>query len=797
LNALIGLRVLDLSETVAGAYCAKLFTDAGAEVIKVEPPSGHPLRRWSASGSVGTDDDVDGVLFRYLAADQKSVVADMADPQGPARVRELAAGSDIVISTSTSGLLEERGLSLADLSVANPAIVMIAITPFGLSGPRCGEDRPDFLLQALSGSLHNHGSPGRSPLAVGGRLGEWVAGPYAAAGGLAAHARAVWTGRAEMVDVSTLESLAITLVCYPSVAASMPGGVRRRATYTLIPGIEPCKDGFVGLTTLTVQQWLDFLAMIDRQDLMDDESLYDQRHRIARQSEIQDVIHAWTLERTADEIVERAALFRVPAAPVLNGQTVLQLGHLKDRGLFANNPQGDLPHPKPPFRTTATDAGKIRDSPRLGEHDRDLVHRRPAAKAARCQANEATLPFGDIRVLDVTAFWAGPCATAYLAALGADVIKVESVQRPDSMRFNVTVPPTTDRWYEQGYLYLSANLNKRGITLNLGDPRGRRLFMRLVERSDVVVENFTPRVVEQFGVDYEALRTVRQDLIMVRMPGWGLSGPWQDRPGFATTMEQAAGMAWVTGYRDGPPMAPGLCDPFAAIHATFAVLAALEQRKATGEGQQIELSMIDLAVSASAEQLLEYSAYGHLMTREGNRERTAAPQGVYRCAGKDEWMALSISRDPDWEALGKALGQPAWSADPSLSCAAGRAAAHDVIDARLDEWFAERSLDVALGELRHAGVPAEPVTRAYDIDQDPQMQARGFWQAITHPVVGTHRYPGLPFRLSGGPDGWYRSPAPLLGQHNEEVLVEELGLSSDEFRELQAASVIGNRPLGL
>jgi crotonobetainyl-CoA:carnitine CoA-transferase CaiB-like acyl-CoA transferase len=795
LDALIGVRVLDLSETVAGSYCAKLLTDAGAEVVKVEPPAGHPLRTWSVSRSVGLDGDPDGILFRYLAAQQKSVVADMADPEGRARVLELAAGCDIVISTSGPHR-HRRGLGFADFAQANVEAVMVVITPFGLTGPRAGEDRPDFLLQALSGSLHNHGSPGRSPLAVGGGLGEWAAGAYAAAGALAARARVLQTGGPELVDVSVLESLAITFVCYPSVAASMPGGVRRRATYTLVPGIEPCQDGFVGLTTLTVQQWLDFLAMIDRHDLMADEDLFDQRRRIARQGEIQKIIHGWTLEHTAAEIVERAALFRVPAAPVLNGQTLTELEHLKARDIFPVDARGEAPGPRPPFRTTAAASRRVGPAPRLGQNNgHSFAPRAPIAGDRRRE--DGALPLAGIRVLDVTAFWAGPCASAYLAALGADVIKVESVQRPDSMRFNVTVPPTTDRWYEQGYLYLSANLNKRGITLNLGDQRGLELFLRLVAGSDVVVENFTPRVVEQFGITYEVLRGIRPDLIMVRMPGWGLDGPWRGRPGFATTMEQAAGMAWVTGYADGPPMAPGLCDPLAAVHATFAVLAALQQRQTSGRGQQIEVSMIDVAVSVAAEQLLEYAAYRHLMTRRGNRDGGAAPQGAYHCAGKDEWIALSVGGDAEWRALTKVLGHPDWSADPRLRHADGRHAAHDVIDAELNQWFAVRPLGQALRELRHVGVTAEPVTRAYEIDQDEQMLARGFWHSVTHPVVGTHRYPGLPFRLTGGPDNWYTTPAPLLGQHNEEVLIGELGLTSADLVELQATAVIGDRPLGL
>ena len=397
-----------------------------------------------------------------------------------------------------------------------------------------------------------------------------------------------------------------------------------------------------------------------------------------------------------------------------------------------------------------------------------------------------------MRILDLTAFWAGPFGTQYLATLGADVIKVESVQRPDPMRFSVTVPPTTEQWYEQGSLFVAINLNKRGITLDLSRSEGRDLFLRLVATADVVVENFTPRVMENFGLAYEDLREVRNDLIMLRMPGWGLDGPWRDRPAFASTMEQASGIAWMTGHPDGPPELPGICDPLTGVHAAFAVLAALEERRRTGEGQQVELAMLDLAVNVSVEQVLEHAAYGHRLERQGNRGPAAAPQGVYPTADH-AWLALAVGTDEEWQALCNVLGNAYLAEDDGLRHATGRRAAHDPIDNGLKSWSTGKTLDEALSELRRAGVPAEAVVSAYDIDQEPQMISRGFWEEVCHPVVGTYRYPGWPMRLSGGPDKWYRRPAPLLGEHNEEVLGQLLGLTDDELAALGDKAIIGNR----
>ncbi len=795
LNSLAAVRVLDLSDDLAGSYCTKLLADSGAEVLKVEPSSGHPLRHWSRTGSLGRDGDPDGVLFRFLAAGQRSVVADLDDSVGHDRVLELLAASDIVVTSSPAEHLDARGLRFADVHEVNHELTVVSLTPFGLIDPCSGESANDFLLQALSGSLHNHGSWRGEPLAVGGGLGEWIAGAYGAAGALAARARLHRTGRGELVDVSTLEALAVTLVCYPSVAASVPGGVRRRSTVEMVPGIEPCKDGFVGLTTLTAQQWHDLLAMIERPDLIDDAQLDSPRTRVGRAAELRPVIDGWTEQHQVAEIIERAAMFRVPAAPVLNGATLPQFEPLADRGLFTSNPRGGFSHPRSPFRSTATQPHPVAPAPSVDEHAATPFRSVRTVSPRSRSGEDGCLPLEGIRVLDVTAFWAGPYATQYLATLGADVIKVESVQRPDSMRFNVSVSPKTERWWEQGYLFLSANLNKRGITLNLGDDRGRELFLQLAAQSDVVVENFTPRVMETFKLTYDAIRDVRPDVVMVSMPGWGLEGPWRDRPGFATTMEQASGMAFVTGYNDGPPMAPGLCDPLAGVHGAFAVLAALEERRTTGRGQHVEVPMIDLAVNVSAEQILEFEAYGELMTRRGNRCMQAAPQGVYACAGVDEWLALSVTTEEQWKALCEGIGARSWAADPELATIDQRYAAHDRIDAEIGAWCAHRALSAALEGLRAAGV--QPVVPAYAIDEDHQMQDRGFWEPVVHPVVGEHRYPGWPMRLSGGAGGWYRSPAPLLGQHNEEVLRGLLGLAADEIADLQHADVIGERPLGL
>jgi crotonobetainyl-CoA:carnitine CoA-transferase CaiB-like acyl-CoA transferase len=281
---------------------------------------------------------------------------------------------------------------------------------------------------------------------------------------------------------------------------------------------------------------------------------------------------------------------------------------------------------------------------------------------------------------------------------------------------------------------------------------------------------------------------------MVRMPAFGLDGPWRDRAGFAMTVEQASGLAWITGYEDIPLVPRGPCDPIGGTHAVIALLVALEHRRRTGEGQLVEVALVEAALNAAAEQVVEYSAYGRLLAREVNRGPYAAPQGVYRCAGADEYLALAVVNDAQWQALCTLLGAPPWARDPALATAAGRRAAHDAIDARLEEWLSAQACDDAVQKLVDAGVPAHPLVNGHYLMPNPQLEQRRFFQRIHHPVTGESRYPGLPMAFSGlGPD-LHRRPPPTLGQHNDEILGGELGLSAEELQDLRERKVIGERP---
>ena len=400
----------------------------------------------------------------------------------------------------------------------------------------------------------------------------------------------------------------------------------------------------------------------------------------------------------------------------------------------------------------------------------------------------------------MTTFWAGPSCTHFLAMLGADVIHVESTRRPDGTRLIAGVPITESQWWEKSPIFAALNTNKKGLTLDLQSPRGRELLCRLIATCDVVVENFTPRVLDQMGLDFAAIQSIRPDAVMLRMPGFGLDGPWRDNPAFAYVIEAASGLTWLTGYPDRTPYDPySVGDPNAGVHALNALLLALEHRRRTGQGVFVEAAMVDAALSISAEQVIEYSAYGALLEREGNRGPTAAPQNLYRTADIDEfgrldsWVAIAVATDAQWESLRDALGSPSWATDSALSAAAGRRAQHDLIDERLAGWCEHRSADNVVTVLWDAGVPVAKVMQPHRQTELDQLAFRGFFEELDHPVNGRANLSTVPVRFSGGPGRFHTNPAPLLGQHNHELLAE-LGLTESEIADLEADGIIGSAP---
>ncbi len=765
---LAGVHVVEIATEISGPYAAKLFVDLGAQVTKIEPPAGDPLRHWGPFPG-GIPDPQRSGLFEYLNAGKR-----YAELSG---ARELIAKAHVLVENFSPGTLDDWVLNTDTLQRLNPSLVLLRISPFGQSGPWRDRQATPLTLQAVSGWISNR-DPDRPPVAVGARIAEYVAGAYGALGALTA-LRLQPGDRITEVDVSEFESLLSTLP-YPMLMSEKMQSLglppKRRSAPMM--GVVRAADGWVGINCLTGQHWLDVCAMLDLPEYGELQVAImlggPERAEFFAKAE------PWLAERTVAEIVELGQALRIPAAPVNDGATVLESPQYAKRGFFVEG--AGFRRPGMPFRLAASvtplrnfAASSVtlqsRSAPTVTAASRSAEKASENAVAFPPQAGGAPSsrpdPFAGLRVLDLSTFWAGAYLTCYLGAFGADIVKVESIQRPDGHRYSGAFPFEGDDWYERSVIWQATNLNKRDLTLDLTSERGREIARRLAAQADIVVENFSPRVVEQFGLDYESLIALNPNVIQVRMPGFGLQGPWRDYVGWALNIEQVSGMSAVTGYADGPPCNPqGPADPIVGVHAGVALLAALEHRRRTGEGQLIEVAQIEVGACVTAEPVIEYSMNGVVRAREGNRQRGYL-QGVYPTSDDEVWVALSVPGD-------------------SLD--------HDVFDELVAAWTRTQTPAAIVETLRAQNIPAEQVTaadRMYDI---AQLDARGFYEEFEHPITGPHRYPGWPFRITPGPARHHRSAPPTLGQHNDEIL-REVGLTNEQVATLREQRVIGERVL--
>lgn len=396
-------------------------------------------------------------------------------------------------------------------------------------------------------------------------------------------------------------------------------------------------------------------------------------------------------------------------------------------------------------------------------------------------------PLKGLRILDLSMWWSGPMCTQYLGALGAEVLKIESVQAPDGFRFMVSSPG--ENWWELGPQFNSANHNKIGATINLMDEEGRDYLKKLVQMSDVIIENYTVRVMENFGLTYDMLKQYKKDLIMISMPAYGKTGPYRDEPGFAYTFEMLSGIAQLNGYRDGNPMTVlGVADIIGGFHAATAILTAVEYRKRTGKGQEIELAQVEGCLNYMGAPLADYQLNNRNWGRQGNRQPGFAPQGVYRCQGRDVWVAISITNDEEWQTFTQIIKQPELAERyPTYD---SRWAAHDEIDEIIHAWTKDYTHYEVSELLQQASIPAGPVLEVHEMENDPFLS--NMYQKMERELVGTHVYPSWPIKYNGERLQHF-SPAPLLGQDNEYVFKELLGVSEEEYKALEEKKIIGKK----
>ena len=406
-------------------------------------------------------------------------------------------------------------------------------------------------------------------------------------------------------------------------------------------------------------------------------------------------------------------------------------------------------------------------------------------------------PLEGVRVMDLTQVFAGPTCTRILADLGAEVIRLESPNRLDITRNLIHADNDgQDVPWERTLYFTIRNAGKKEIVLDLNQPRGRELVRAIIAQSDVVAESFTPRVMRAFELDYEHVREIKSDIVMISLSGYGQDGPYVDWSAYGMGLEPASGVAQVTGYVGGPPLRSGLSftDPYSGFLGAGAVLAALHHRDRTGEGQYIDLSEQEAAIPLIGAALMDYAMNERLPERIGNRSPWAAPQGCYRCKGDDDWLVISIESDGEWAAFCPAVGHPEWADDERFADVLGRHRHHDALDKLIEGWTSGQDHYEAFHLLQKAGVKAAPVLNGKEVLLDPHFKERGHFDVVDQPHMGTRpiqRHLAAKFSEF---EASAQGPAPTLGQHNKEVLGGLLGLSDEELAELDEQRITATRP---
>jgi crotonobetainyl-CoA:carnitine CoA-transferase CaiB-like acyl-CoA transferase len=847
----VELPCFDSMPFLAAAMAGKLLADYGAEVIKVEPPGvGAAERRWGPFRGEERNPETNG-LHLYLNTNKLGVTLDLSDPAARTLLYNLLSDADILLNPNLPGLNQRLGLDWQTLTARLPHLTVVSTTFFGAESAYRNRRGGDLVATQMAVVGHGTpmqqvtNPATQPPLRLAGRQSDYVTGYTAAAAALCALlAREVKSGGMH-VDVS--QWLAMAQMCRPELAIyshEAPDAPYRRRLLirkkTSMQYMFPCKDGWVSFALATNRHWRGTKRIMGNPEWAESEMFSTFEGRLGNSDALEALLTEWLSHLTREEIFERAQSEHVPSFPVNSPGEVANNRHYAARHYFvdcAHPVAGRVRMPGAPILFSNTPWRLQRPAPRLGEHNAEILGQRlglPAAEIARIVRAAATrveevlplsrssettepalrsagdergkgegpaglsnrepctgsakLPFDGVRVIDFGWIYALPYATAWLAALGADVIKIESSTRPDLVRFLSGTDGVTS--INRSGIFNAINFSKRSLSLNLTHPKAREIAIRLIRLSDIVTENFTTPTMRNLGLAYDDLRRVKPDLIMLSGTSLGQTGPYADTVGWGPTNQAFAGTSYLTGYPDGFPCAGGGTWPdFAvAVAMVFALAAALRHRARTGQGQYVDLSMCEVVTSMMPEAMLDYFMNGVERGPIGNRDPEMAPHGVFPVKGKDSWIAIAIPNDAEFAILCEVLGVPGLTSDPRYANTSGRLVNVGQLEREIAELTRGFERDELVGLLVERNLCAGPVYSAFDLVTDPAFAQSRMMVNLRHKECGERLTPTLPVRFSRLNPGY--KAAPLAGEHTDEVLRELLELSDEEIAALREEKVL-------
>ncbi len=791
-QALRGVRVLELADGVAAACCARQFALWGADVVVLEREGGSRLRRMGPHGGEGVARE--SLLWQFVAANKRAMSLSSASPDEDALL-DLLRRADVLVTDWADIDLERWNLTLDGLREQLPGLVLVSVSPFGLDGPYAGLAGSELVVQALSGYAFLNGDRGRAPLKAPGHILGYACGVSAFVAALAVLVSRLESGRGRFIEVSAFDVIAGILPLLPIEYGGVPP--QREGGSTTGVRAHRCRDGWVAFMPPLEEQVADYGAVLGV-DEKEWPPIEDGEEPPAWRRRLIPLLAGKVRDKSADEVFHGLLRRRVVCGKVLSPADLLDDEHLAARGFFRTlrHPRlGELPFAGPPATLGRTGPAPPAPAPGVCEQiDPSRLDWSPAGRTTPDGGAGEAPPLDGVEIVDMTQAWIGPYAAMLLADLGADVIKVESHQRPDVWR-RWLVNPKPAGHVLGGHIntspyYNSVNRNRRSLCLDLKTGEGRDLLRRLIADADALMENFTPRVMERFGFDWPAVEKLNPSLVMTSWSGFGKTGPLSDYKANGTSIEALAGWDWLHRYPDGEPMVMGFyqADAITGLQMAATTLVALFHSRRTGEGQSIDGSMVEAAAGYLGEVLLD-AALGGEQTPTGNGDLDFAPHGVYPCAGEDRWIALAVDSDATWEQLLAVAGSENL-ADPAFRRHRDRIANGQKLDQALAAWTRSEVAERLMEHLQAAGIAAAVVRSTAEVMACPHLEERAWFRPIEHPDVGEKRYAGHSWRIDSLAE---RSdlPAPRLGEHSRELLAERLGLSSAEIDDLFERGVTG------
>jgi len=805
--ALEGIKVVEYANEISGPYCGKLLADLGADVIKVEPPEGDSSRLAGPFPENQAHPEKSG-LFLYLNTSKRGMVLDLKHRTDREKFIALLKWADLLIDNYPVGHMEDLELGFKELKKINPKLVYTSITPYGRTGRRAKVNAGEMTLQH-AGGLANL-LPARSvdidrpPVKLGGYAAGYNGGIYSALVSLAAVIEGQHTGKGRMIDVS-LHEVVLSLVFPMAVSTRY-----MKTTWSRVPDRPPATgrmetaDGYIVLGAADDHHFRKFRELLGKPKWLESDQWDNMYYRVHHMMDIAPMMAAWMKKQKKHDIFHRAAKKGIPIGPILSAKEVLEDPQYVARGYFV-----EVDHPAAgkykyagwPYKMSVSPPRVSRPAPLLGQHNTMVFDQKTS------DAEKNSIVFNDekaktkrlpslkgLRVLDFSWLVAGPYATRFLAEFGADVIKVEGHKRIELLRrsfpWPLPEPAPTELGVNQSILFNCTNINKKSVTIDLTKPEGHAIAEKLVEMSDVVMDNMRPGAMDKLGLGYKDLIKIRPDIIVLNSSSRGLNGPLSEYLGFAVIHHSHGGGAYITGYPDDHPShaTPADVDFMNALTCAFAILAAVHYRMQTGEGQFIDFSQTEGVSSLIGEVFLEYLMTSKIPERMGNAHPKYAPHNVYRCWGVDRWLALEIHSDEEFKILAEIISKPELIKDARFSDMASRKKNEAELDRIIGAWIRQRDRDWMVEEFCKHGLAAAPSRDARDFYADRHLRDRGSIISVDHPELGPLQLQASPWKIDG------RTPevtrAPLLGEHNQYVLGELLGLRDDEIAELRQKEII-------